>query len=55
QITVADAETLRDAQLRPEKYEDLIVRITGYSARFVDLASSTQEEIIQRTEMSACG
>ncbi len=55
QITVADAETLRDAQKHPEKYEDLIVRVTGYSARFVDLSLGTQEEIIRRTEMCVCG
>ncbi len=55
QITVADAETLRDAQKHPEKHDDLLVRVTGYSARFVDLSPGTQEEIIQRTEMCVCG
>ncbi len=54
QINVADAETLRDAQRHPEKYEDLIVRVTGYSARFVELTFSTQEELIRRTEMAVC-
>lgn len=54
QITVADAETLRDAQKHPDKYEDLIVRVTGYSARFVDLTEGTQDEIIRRTELCVC-
>ena len=54
QINVVDAETLRDAQRHPEKYEDLIVRITGYSARFVELTLGTQEEIIRRSEMVVC-
>jgi formate C-acetyltransferase len=55
QITVADAETLREAQKNPNKYENLLVRVTGYSARFIDLSPGTQEEIIQRTEMCVCG
>lgn len=54
QINVVDAETLRDAQRHPEKYQDLIVRVTGYSARFVELTFSTQEELIRRTEMAVC-
>ena len=54
QITVADAETLRKAQQEPEKYEDLIVRVTGYSARFIELSPAMQEEIILRSEMSVC-
>lgn len=54
QISVVDTETLRDAQKHPEKYQDLIVRVVGYSARFVDLTLPLQEEIIRRTEMNAC-
>ncbi|MBI5118884.1 hypothetical protein HZA56_20640 [Candidatus Poribacteria bacterium] len=55
QVTVADTETLRKAQQHPEKYEDLFVRIAGYSARFIDLTKPTQEEVIRRSEMCACG
>jgi len=51
-VNVVDMETLRAAQKNPEKYQDLIVRVTGYSARFVDLNPDTQEEIIRRTEMN---
>lgn len=55
QISVVDAETLRDAQRNPESYQDLIVRVTGYSARFVELTEALQEEIIKRSEMNVCG
>lgn len=55
QISVVDAETLRDAQKNPEGYKDLIVRVTGYSARFVELTAALQEEIIKRSEMNVCG
>jgi formate C-acetyltransferase len=54
QMSVVDTETLRDAQEHPEQYEDLLVRVTGYSARFVELSPGTQQEIIARTEMCAC-
>ena len=50
QFNVVDAETLRDAQLHPENYRDLIVRVAGYSDYFVDLTPELQEEIIRRTE-----
>ena len=50
QFNVVDAETLRDAQMHPENYRDLIVRVAGYSDYFVDLTPELQEEIIRRTE-----
>lgn len=53
-INVVAAETLRSAQVKPEDYQNLIVRITGYSARFVDLNMDTQKEIISRSEMGVC-
>ena len=43
-------DTLRDAQKHPEKYQDLIVRVAGYSDYFNDLGPELQEEIIRRTE-----
>ena len=52
QLSVADTEELKDAQLHPEKYPDLMVRITGYSAVFVDMCTSAQNEIIRRDEVS---
>jgi formate C-acetyltransferase len=50
QIASLNAATLRDAQLHPERHGDLVVRIAGFNARFVDLAPVEQEELIQRAE-----
>jgi len=52
QLTVADTEELRDAQIHPEAHRDLMVRITGYSAVFIDMCRNAQDEIIRRQEMS---
>ena len=51
QVSVADTATLRRAQCCPEDYADLRVRITGYSAVFVDMSRNGQEEIIRRDEL----
>ena len=37
QYNIVDTKTLRDAQKHPEDYKDLVVRIAGYSAYFVDM------------------
>jgi pyruvate formate-lyase/glycerol dehydratase family glycyl radical enzyme len=50
QFNILNRETLIAAQKEPEKYRNLIVRIAGYSAYFVDLSPSQQSEIIARTE-----
>jgi choline trimethylamine-lyase len=50
QFNVVNTETLRAAQKTPEKYPDLLVRVAGYSAFFVDLHKDAQETIIMRTE-----
>lgn len=50
QFNVVTAETLRDAQVNPENYRDLIVRVAGYSDYFNDLSKELQDEIILRTE-----
>jgi benzylsuccinate synthase len=49
QFNCVDTETLREAQHEPEKYEELIVRVAGYSAHFVDLQRFAQDAIIART------
>lgn len=49
QINVVDDDTLRDAQKHPEKYRNMLVRVAGYSAFFVDLEKNIQDNIIQRT------
>ncbi len=50
QFNVVDADTLRQAQVNPEEYRDLIVRVAGYSDYFNDLGENLQNEIIARTE-----
>lgn len=50
QFNIVNKETLLAAQKDPEKYRNLIVRIAGYSAYFVDLSPMQQMEIIARTE-----
>jgi formate C-acetyltransferase len=53
QINLVDRATLVDAQQNPQKYPDLMVRVAGYSAYFVDLSKEVQDEIIARTEHAA--
>ncbi|MHB9032669.1 MAG: pyruvate formate lyase family protein [Anaerolineae bacterium] len=48
-IDVIDNSVLRDAQVHPELYPTLAVRVSGWSARFVTLAKDWQEMIINRT------
>ncbi len=48
QPNVSDVEELKKAQLEPEKYKDLIVRLWGVSAHFVDLPKELQDEMIAR-------
>jgi formate C-acetyltransferase len=50
QFNVVDAETLRAAQVNPEAYRSLVVRVAGYSAYFIELDKELQDEIIRRTE-----
>ncbi|MHB9033832.1 MAG: glycyl radical protein [Anaerolineae bacterium] len=52
QVNVVDAATLRAAQAQPGEYRDLIVRVAGFSAYFVQLNRAVQDEIISRTEHS---
>jgi len=50
QFNMLDSDTLKAAKKEPEKYRDLIVRVSGYSAEFTDLSEIAQDEIISRTE-----
>ncbi|MCK5568312.1 MAG: glycyl radical protein, partial [Spirochaetes bacterium] len=50
QFNIVDRGTLIAAQKNPEKYQNLVVRVAGYSAFFKDLGRSTQDDIIGRTE-----
>ena len=49
QFNIVDKETLVKAQKYPQEYEDLIVRVAGYSAYFVELSEGLQDHIIKRT------
>lgn len=49
QFSVVDREKLVDAMDHPERYQDLVVRVTGFSARFVSLPRTTQQEIVRRS------
>jgi pyruvate formate-lyase/glycerol dehydratase family glycyl radical enzyme len=52
QFNIVNRDTLIAAKENPEKYQDLLVRVAGYSAYFVDLTPQLQDEIIKRTEHS---
>jgi pyruvate-formate lyase len=52
QFNVVDSRMLRDAQRHPERYRDLLVRVAGFTAYWVELSKGVQDEIIQRTEFS---
>jgi formate C-acetyltransferase len=50
QFNIINRDTLLAARREPEKYRNLLVRVAGYSAYFVDLTPALQDEIIRRTE-----
>ena len=50
QYNVVDGKTLRKAQKDPDKYHNLVVRIAGFSAYFVDMTEAMQADIISRAE-----
>jgi pyruvate formate-lyase/glycerol dehydratase family glycyl radical enzyme len=52
QFNVISTETLRDAMKHPENHRNLMVRISGYNAYFVELNRDLQEELIHRAEHS---
>lgn len=52
QFNILSRETLTDALARPERYKDLLVRVAGYSAYFVELSKPLQYDIMGRTELS---
>ncbi len=48
QFNFTSAETLWAALREPERYRDLVVRVSGFSARFVELDREVQEDIARR-------
>lgn len=55
QFNIIDRQTLEDARVHPEKYPDLLVRVSGYTAYFKDLNPHMQQEIITRAEYDLGG
>ncbi|MBR5741996.1 MAG: hypothetical protein IKX91_05505, partial [Firmicutes bacterium] len=53
QITTAPLEDMKDAQIHPEDHGDLIVRLGGFSMKFIDFDVETQNEFIMRYAGSA--
>jgi pyruvate formate-lyase/glycerol dehydratase family glycyl radical enzyme len=50
QFNTVSTEEMRAAQEHPVEHRDLVVRVSGYSAQFIDLSDTAQDEIISRTE-----
>jgi pyruvate formate-lyase/glycerol dehydratase family glycyl radical enzyme len=50
QFNVVDSAMLRDAQAHPDRYRDLVVRVAGFSAYWVETSKAVQDQIIWRTE-----
>lgn len=53
QVNCHDAGLLREAQRDPAEHGDLLVRVAGFNARFVDLSRQEQDELIERAELVA--
>ena len=51
QYNIVSSETLRAAQKSPEEYKDLVVRVAGFSAYFVELVPELQNDLISRTDI----
>lgn len=52
QFNIMSSETMRAAMKKPEDYKDMLVRVAGYSAYFVELGEPLQMDLINRTELS---
>jgi pyruvate formate-lyase/glycerol dehydratase family glycyl radical enzyme len=52
QINVVSAETLKNAQKKPEEYKNLVVRVAGFSTYFIELHVDSQNDLISRTELA---
>ena len=53
QYNVVDSDTLKKAQAAPEEYRDLVIRVAGFSAYFVELYRDLQNDLIRRTDIIA--
>ena len=53
QYNVVSSDTLRAAQAHPEDYQNLVIRIAGFSAYFVELYKDLQDDLINRSDIQA--
>ena len=53
QFNIVDEKELTDARIHPKDHEDLMVRVAGYSAYYVQLTTRLQDEILARTKNEA--
>ena len=52
QYNIVSSDTLRAAQKDPDEYKDLVVRVAGFSAYFVELVPELQNDLISRTDIN---
>lgn len=52
QFNIMSSEVMKRALENPEEYQDMLVRVAGYSAYFVQLSPQLQKDLIERTELS---
>ena len=50
QLNAVNAELMKDAQAHPEKHRQLVVRIWGWSAYFVELDKEYQDHVMMRQQ-----
>ena len=50
QINATSSDVLKDAMAHPENYENLVVRVSGFSAFYVSLCREVQTDILNRTQ-----
>jgi pyruvate formate-lyase/glycerol dehydratase family glycyl radical enzyme len=55
QFNVTSSKTLKRAQKEPERHRNLMVRVVGYAALFVELSTAVQDDLIRRTQYMDCG
>ncbi len=51
QLNMVSTKTMKDARKNPDNYKDLVVRIAGFSAYFVEISEEAKDDLIARTEM----